>query len=91
MRAPVEATTVDFVPMPEGVEQTVPDDAPPIDPGAIEDAYLLHRARRRARAVHQRRLRLAGVRFWVVLLLLVAASVVLAVTLWREIEQLFGL
>jgi hypothetical protein len=79
--------------MPDGVEQTVPapDDAPPIDPAAIEDAYLLHRARRRARDLHRRRLRLAGLRFWVVLLLLTAASVVLAVTLWREIEQLFGL
>ena len=77
--------------MPEGVEQTVSEDAPPIDPGAIEDAYLLHRARRRARDLHQRRLRLAGMRFWVVLLVLLAASVVLAATLWREIEQLFGL
>ena len=77
--------------MPEGIEQTVPDEAPPIDPGAIEDAYLLHRARRRARTERRRRLRLAGVRFWVVLLLLAAACVVLALTLWREIEQLFGL
>jgi hypothetical protein len=77
--------------MPEGVEQRTSDDAPPIDPGAIEDAYLHHRARRRARAQHRRRLRLAGVRFWVVLLLLVAASIVLAVTLWHEVEQLFGL
>ena len=89
----MEATTVEFEGMPDAVEQTVPvpDDSPPIDPGAIEDAYEFHRARRRARVEHRRRLRRAGLRFWVVLVLLVSACVVLGLTLWRQIEQLFGL
>ena len=77
--------------MREGVEQTSEEDTPPIDPDAIEDAYRYHRARRRARVEHRRRLRRAGLRFWVVLLFLVAACVLLAVTMWREVERLFGL
>ena len=75
----------------ERVEETTADDSPPIDPEAIEDAYRFHRARRRARFEHRRRAKHAGIRFWLVLLLLVAASTVLAVTLWREVERLFGL
>jgi hypothetical protein len=34
---------------------------------------------------------MAGARFWVGLLLLVAAFVALAMTTWREIGRLFGL
>ena len=91
MTAPVEATVVDFPLMPEGAEQTVAEDSPPIDPDAIEDAYRYHRARRRARVAHRRNLKLAGVRFWLVLLLLVVASGALAVTVWGQVQQLFGL
>ena len=36
-------------------------------------------------------MRRAGIRFWVVLLLLLAASIVLAVTFWRQVQELFGL
>ncbi len=68
-----------------------PDEAPPVDPDAVHTAYRLHQARRRARTEHRRRTKRAGVRFWLVLLVLVAAGVLLAVTLWREIQQLFGL
>jgi hypothetical protein len=75
----------------EQVGHAPPDEAPPVDPDAVRSAYRLHRARRRARIEHRRRTKRAGIRFWVVLLLLVAASVLLAVTLWREIQQLFGL
>lgn len=76
--------------MPDTVDQRLSDD-PPIDPDAIEDAYRFHRARRRARVEHRRHVRRAGLRFWVVLVLLVSVSVVLALTLWREVERLFGL
>ncbi len=91
MTAPVEATVVDFLLMSERAEQTMAEDSPPIDPDAIEDAYRYHRARRRARVAHRRNLKLAGVRFWLVLLLLVVASVALAVTVWGQVQQLFGL
>jgi hypothetical protein len=66
-------------------------DAPPIDPTAVSRAYRVHRARRRARLAHSRANRRAGIRFWFVLLLLLAASVVLAVTFWRQVQELFGL
>ena len=57
------------------------DDAPPIDhdrpidPSAVDRAYLQERARRRARFERSRARRRAGLRFWIVLLGLVAVSV----------------
>lgn len=67
------------------------DDAPPFDPIAVDRAYLHERARRRARIERSRERRRASLRFWLVLLGLLAASVLLSLTIWREIEQLFGL
>lgn len=68
-----------------------PDDAPPYDPVAVDRAYLQERARRRARLERTRAQRRASLRFWLVLLLLLSASVLLSLTIWREIERLFGL
>ena len=67
------------------------DDAPPFDPIAVDRAYLQERARRRARIERSRERRRASLRFWLVLLALLAASVLLSLTIWREIERLFGL
>lgn len=67
------------------------DEAPALDPEAVRRSYRVHRARRRARVEHHRRSRRAGARFWLVLLVLVAACIVLAMTTWREIGRLFGL
>lgn len=77
--------------MPEALQDPATGDDPPIDPDAIGESYRLHRARREARVQRRRSARRAGVRFWVVLLVLLVVSVVLAVTLWREVERLFGL
>lgn len=67
-------------------------DAPPAyDPVAVDRAYLQERARRRARLERSRAERRATVRFWFILIVLLAASVLLALTIWREIERLFGL
>jgi hypothetical protein len=75
-----------------GVTGTLePEDAPRLDPDVIQRSYHHHRARRRARVEHLRRTKRAGARFWVVLVLLVAACVLLALTTWREIGRLFGL
>ena len=72
--------------------EAVGDDAPPAyDPLAVDRAYLQERARRRARLERQRAKRRASLRFWFVLLVLLAASVLLSLTIWREIERLFGL
>ena len=67
------------------------DDAPPFDPVAIDRAYLQERARRKARVERSRARRRAAVRFWFVLFALVAVSVLLTLTVWREVERLFGL
>ena len=79
----------------EGVRRgglrTLEHDAPLLDPDAIRRSYRAARARRAARIEHRRRTRMAGARFWVVLILLVAAVVALATTTWREIGRLFGL
>jgi hypothetical protein len=77
--------------MREQVAERTPDDPPPIDPAAVEQAYGWHRARRRARVARVRRTRWAGVRFWVILALLVTACIFLALTTWREVARLFGL
>jgi len=62
-----------------------------VDHEAFRDTVRLHRARRKARAAHRRRTRRAGIRFWLVLLVLLVASVLLSVTIWHEIQRLFGL
>lgn len=67
------------------------DDPPIEDREAIERAYHMSRARRRARVEHRRTTRRARLRFWITLLVLAAASVLLALTIWREIQNLFGL
>jgi hypothetical protein len=67
------------------------DDPPPIDPVAIDRNYRFERARRRVRDERRRATKKASRRFWYVLLLLLVACVVLAVSVWNEVERLFGL
>ena len=64
---------------------------PPVDPTAIDRAYRLERAKRRARVERQRARRRAAIRFFVTLIFLLALSVALVVVVWRQIQSLFGL
>jgi hypothetical protein len=66
-------------------------DDPPLDPRAVERAYRLERAKRRARLERDRAHRRAGVRFVVVLLILLAGAVALSLTAWQTVERVFGL
>ena len=66
-------------------------DAPPFDPIAVDRAYLQERARRRARIERSRAQRRASMRFWLVVLALLAVGVLMTLTTWREVERLFGL
>jgi hypothetical protein len=68
----------------------VPDE-PPVDPQAIDRAYRVHRARRRARMERHRERSRARLRFFVVAFFLVAAAIALLLTLWHEIQSVFGL
>jgi hypothetical protein len=67
-------------------------EAPPVDTAeAIRWAYRFHRTKRRLRVERRRAAQLAGLRFAVTLALLVFVFVVLSLTVWAEIQRLFGL
>lgn len=66
-------------------------DAPPLDPNAVDRAYRFYRAQRHAKIEHRRSIRMARLRFWAIVGLLLLACLVLAVTVWDEIRQLFGI
>ena len=51
----------------------------------------MERAKRRARMQRTREQRLASFRFAIVLIALLALTVFLALTIWQQIERLFGL
>jgi hypothetical protein len=67
------------------------DEAPSLDPAAIERAYLRERARRRALDSRRNAARSSNARFWVVLAVLTFLTVFLSLTAWRQIQTLFGL
>jgi hypothetical protein len=69
----------------------VVDEALELDPVAVQRSYELHRARRRVHRNRRRETKRAKLRFWLVLLVLVAASVYLSVIIWHQIERTFGL
>jgi len=64
---------------------------PPLDPDAVSRAYRQHRARRVAKKKRHRAKRWAGVRFWLVLALVVIVTGVIATRTLGEIERVFGL
>jgi anti-sigma-K factor RskA len=78
-------------PAPSAPERSALEDEPPLDPDAVARSYRFHRARRAARARRHREKRWAGVRFWLVLAIVVAVAVLLAARTLGEIERVFGL
>lgn len=71
--------------------QPRPERAPPVDPTAVARAYRLERAKRHARARRDRQRQAAHLRFWTALVLLTGMLALLSLTVWNEIERLFGL
>jgi hypothetical protein len=65
--------------------------APRVDRSAVARAYRLERAKRYARDRRDQERRLARLRFWLVLVLLMSAVLFLTLTVWNEVERLFGL
>lgn len=63
----------------------------PVDPSAADRAYHFYRAKRHARVEHRRATKLARLRFWAVAGLLLLAVLVVGVTVWDEVQRLFGL
>jgi hypothetical protein len=68
-----------------------PPEDNPVDPTAIDRAYRLYRAQRRARSARSRENARARLRFLVTFVVLVAIAIVLMLTLWHKIQSVFGL
>ena len=67
------------------------EDAPSLDPAAIQRAYLRERARRRVRAERHTAARSSNARFWVVIAVLVFITVCITLTAWHQVQTTFGL
>jgi hypothetical protein len=71
-------------------QPTVPDEPPILDPRVVERAYRRQRAKRRARVERTRERSLARLRFWLFMIILISVCVYLALTVWQELQGLFG-
>jgi hypothetical protein len=68
-----------------------PAEDPPVDPEAIDRAYHYHRARRNARLRRKRERAHARLRFFVTFAVLVGLALFLLLTIWHEVQKVFGL
>ena len=68
-----------------------PPEDPLVDPEAIDRAYHYHRARRNARLRRKREKSNARLRFFITFTLLVGLSLFLLLTIWHEVQKVFGL
>jgi hypothetical protein len=64
---------------------------PPVDPDAVDRAYHYHRARRNAKLRRKRESARARLRFVLTLAVLFALAIFLLVTMWHEVQKVFGL
>jgi hypothetical protein len=62
-----------------------------LDPTAVHRNYRRERIKRRVLEERARERTLASLRFWLVLTAVIATSIALAVVIWDQIQQLFGL
>jgi hypothetical protein len=62
-----------------------------LDPTAVQRNYHRQRVKRRAREDRAREKALAGLRFWLAVTVVLATSIGLAIVVWSQIQQLFGL
>jgi hypothetical protein len=68
----------------------VEEDAPSLDPRAIEQNYRRERARRRAKVERRSAVKRSNVRFWVTLLILAFVTAFIILAAWHEVQTLFG-
>jgi hypothetical protein len=62
-----------------------------LDPTAVHRNYRRQRIKRRVREDRARERSLARLRFWLALVAVIATSIGLAIVIWNQIQQLFGL
>ena len=77
--------------MAQPARRVVAPPAPPVDPEAIDRAYHYHRARRNAKLRRKREQARARLRFVITFALLVGLAVFLMLTMWHEVQRVFGL
>jgi hypothetical protein len=66
------------------------DDAPSLDPLAIERAYRRERLRRRVRLERRSEARRSRLRFLITLVVLVFACAFIILASWHKVETMFG-
>jgi hypothetical protein len=65
---------------------------PPVDdPLAVHRAFRHHRRKRLARIEHRRELKQARRRYWILIGALAVVAVFLGVTIWEQIQAMFGI
>jgi hypothetical protein len=68
------------------------ENPPPVDdPVAVHLAVRHHRAKRLARIEHRREQQLARHRYWILLAALFVLAAFLSVTIWAQIQSMFGI
>jgi hypothetical protein len=67
------------------------EEAPSLDPAAIERAYRRERTRRHVRSTRREFARSSNARFYVALAVLLFLTVVIALSALRVIQQTFGI
>jgi hypothetical protein len=68
-----------------------PPEAPPVDPDAVDRAYHYHRARRNARSRRRREKSQARLRFVLTFAILLGLALFLMLTIWHQVQKVFGL
>jgi hypothetical protein len=77
--------------MAEPARKQASPEAPIADPRAIQREVRRQRAMREHRERRTRERRAANIRFWVIVLALLALSVYLGIKMWQQVQNLFGL
>jgi hypothetical protein len=68
-----------------------PAEKSPVDPEAVDRAYHYHRARRNARVRRKREKAHARMRFYFTFAVLAGLALFLLLTIWHQVQKVFGL
>ena len=68
-----------------------PAEESPVDPEAIDRAYHYHHARRNARLRRKREKSHARLRFFLTFAVLTGLALFLLLTIWQQVQKVFGL
>ena len=77
--------------MAQPARRVVTPEEPPVNPEAIDRAYHYHLARRNAKLRRKREKARARLRFMITFGVLVALAIFLMLTIWHEVQRVFGL